>query len=72
MTDTEMNIAVHERVMGGCAHLLTVKRSSPRSYRCSKCGQDGFDFMTDYEGRVLVRGLLHLLRRNGIIACPAD
>lgn len=52
----ELDELLHESIFGKCAHVLTVdpmpaKHGEHNKFMCRKCGQTGFDFTTDYEGR---------------------
>lgn len=47
-----LDILIHEQVMGECAHVLA-ETERPGVYRCGKCNAGGFDFMTDYAGRIV-------------------
>jgi hypothetical protein len=52
----ELAAAVAEHVMGECPHVLTADArpgTGERSFKCSRCGQTGFDYLTDFEGRLL-------------------
>jgi hypothetical protein len=55
----ELDTLVAENVMGLCVHRLTFDRFDQKNisrtwWKCKKCGQAGFNFVTDYEGRLVL------------------